>query len=224
MTRKRKGYTPVSVFRSHPKTDDHTEIQLVYYFCNGISIKAVAETLSLSRKTVRAHYLDFRARLRKPKFLRWHGVYTAMVAVSDPEQERKLKGGLIEALSICYFSGCYGNFASGQRRRRVCRSCPLPHAFTTTENTSDAIDIIDQVSAFYRRLGIREDAAPNKLGMFYSRLIHASVIACVRENSKRLPNGLLDPADREFQAIGTLLALLMDDLADDREPQLPTAI
>lgn len=216
MTRKRKTYAPVSVFRSHSKTDDQTLVQLAYYFCNGISVKAVAETLNLSRKTVRAHYLDLRARLSKPKFSRWHSVYTVLVSVSDPEQERKIKGGMIEALSVCYFSGCYGNFASGQRKRRICRSCPLPRAFTTSQNTADAIDIIDQTSAFYRRLGIREDAAPNKLDMFFARFIHASVIACVRENSKRLPDGLLDPADNDFQAVGTLLTMLMDDLAGDR--------
>lgn len=216
--RKRREYAPVSVFRNHPKIDDAALIRLVYYFSNGISVKAVAGTLGLSPKSVRAHYLDLRARLKKPKFARWHSIYTSLVSVPSLVQERMLKAGLIEALAVCYASKCYGNYASGNRKNRMCRRCPLPHAFTMSANAADAIGAVDEITAFYRRLGIRGEGG--SLDAFFERFLHTSVIACVREHSRRLPNGLLDPADTEFQAIGTLIAILMDDLSDDHTPKL----
>lgn len=219
MRGEKQNYAPVSVFRSHPKTDDPTLIQLVYYFCNGISVKAVAGTLNLSRKTVRAHYLDLRARLTKPKFARWHRVYSALVMVPNRAQERLIKAGLIEALAVCYYSACYANYASGQRKKRICRNCPLPHAFGERENIDNAVGAIDDISAFYRRLGIRAETQADKQRVFLERFIHACVIASVRENSKRLPNGLLNPADTDYQGAGSLLAMLMDDLADDQGPR-----
>ena len=75
----------------------------------------------------------------------------------------------------------------------------------------------------YKRLGIRGESKPDKLTVFFECLVHACVLAGVRENSKRLPNGLLDPSDTGYQAIGTLLAMLMDDLADDYAPRFPDA-
>ena len=51
--------------------------------------------------------------------------------------------------------------------------------------------------------------------MFLERFIHASVIACLRDKARKQPNGLLDPADTEYEGMGTLLQMLMDDLAND---------
>lgn len=217
--RKQPNRTRASPFRRHPKIDDTALIRLVYYFCNGVSPKAVADTLGLSRKSVRTHYLDLRTRLCKPTFRRWVSVYSTLPTVSDPHQETELRGAFLGALSACHYSGCFANYAKGNRVKRICRHCPLSQAFGNEAKTSQAVDAIDGIRALYKRLGIRGEPAGNKQSEFLERFIHASVIASVRQNSKRLPNGLLNPADTEFQAVGTLVAMLMDDLADDMGPR-----
>ena len=221
MVCRRKSYVRASVFRRHPKMDDATLIRLVYFFCNGIGVKALAAALRLSRKSVRAHYLDLRSRLRKPKFARWHALHTALPRIGDPQRERLVKGGLIEAMAACSTSGCAENHASGNRANRLCRSCPLSHAFPTARGLADALGAVDAVTALYRRLGIREDCDGGRMDQFLERLIHASTLASVRANSRRLPSGLLDPKDSAHLGVGTLLAMLMDDLADDTAPRLP---
>lgn len=219
MNRKRHDYVNVSVFRRHPKMDDATLIRLVYYFCNGMPLEAVAKTLGLSRKSVRAHYLDLRARLTKPKFRRWHALYNAFVAIPDEKEERRLKGTLMELMAGCYYSRCYGNYASGNRKNRICRRCPLSQAFSKAGHLDSAIEGIDAVSAFYRQLGLRGDVAPDKQTVFLERFVHASIVACLRETAKKQPGGLLDPKDDGYQGMGTLLVMVMDDLAADNEPR-----
>lgn len=219
MVPRKQDYASVSVFRRHPKIDDQVLIQLIYYFCNGVSVKAVAGALDLSRKSVRAHFLELRARLKKPKFSRWHAAYSVIGTVGDPERERLIKGIVLEALAACHYSGCTKNYANGNRKNRICRTCPLPHAFRQSQKVTESIGVVDEVAAFYKRLGVRSDEKPDKLSVFFERLIHTSVITSVRENSKRHSNGLLDPSDYDFQAAGTLITILMDDLADDHTPR-----
>lgn len=208
------------MFRRHPKTDDQTFIRLVYYFCNGISTKAAAKALGLSRKSVRAHYLDLRARLRKSKFRRWHHVYTALPNVSDLQADQTFRGAFLEALAVCHDSRCRANYAKGNRASRFCRRCPLPHAFSSSASAQEAVGIVDAIYRFYYRLGIREDDTDDKLGNFFECFLHTSVIATLRETSKRIPNGLFDPSDMDFHGLGTLMVMLLDDLADDNLPRL----
>lgn len=220
MNRKRDSYVNVSVFRRHPKMGDETLIRLVYYFCNGMPVDAVAKTLELSRKSVRAHYMELRTRLTKPKFRRWHAVFNALVAIPDPEEGRRLKGTLMELMAGCYYRKCYGNFVTGNRKQRICRKCPLRGSFDDASNLESAIDAIDTISQFYRTLGIRNDVVPDKQAVFLGRFIHSSVMSCLQEKSKKQANGLLDPNDQEFEGAGTLMRLLMDDLAADNAPPI----
>lgn len=200
--------------------DDQALILLVYYFCNGISINAVADTLNLSRKTVRAHYMELRRRLTKPKFMRWHRVYSALAMIPDPKEELRLKGTLIELLATCYNSKCYGNYVSGNRKNRICRQCPLRPAYGDRDTLQTAVEAVDAISALYRRIGIRNDTIPDHLTAFFERFIHAGVIACLHESSERRADGLFDPADTDYEGAGTLLQMLMDDLADDNAPRI----
>ena len=137
----------------------------------------------------------------------------------EPETDALIRTTFIDVLAECYDNDtCYRVFRRGNRKTRLCRTCPVPSKFSTVENARDAVDLIDAMRAFYARLGIREREG-DRLARFRDRLIHSSVIATVRENTRRLPNGLLDPSDLEYLAIGQLLRLLLDDLADDRERQ-----
>ena len=130
-----------------------------------------------------------------------------------------MRGAFFEALAVCHGSNCYANFAKGNRIKRICRRCPMPYAFRTDAHADDAVAIVDIIRALYHRLGIRGQSADDNLGEFFERFVHSSVIATVREQSKRLPNGLLDPKDMDFHGAGTLIAMLMDDLADGHNPR-----
>ena len=218
MNRPDSRYTPVSAFRRHPKIDDQALIRLVYAFCQGASIDAAAKSLGLSRKTVRAEYLDLRSRLKKPAFRRWHGHNRALYWHVEPEADRLLRWTFIDVLAECYGNEtCYRVFRRGNRQERVCRSCPVPPKFRSLEAAGEAVAMVDTIRTFYARLGLREPDA-GKPRIFGERLIHSSVIAAVHENTKRLPNGLLDPSDQGYLAIGQLLLMLMDDLAADQDP------
>jgi hypothetical protein len=219
VTRRRRDYTRVSVFRRHIKLDDETLIRLVYFFCNGIGIDSAAVCLGLSRKTVRGHYLDLRRRLLKPKFRRWHRVYSAIGTVTDQAKAYRIKGAAIEALTVCYYSACHTNYTSGNRKSRMCRSCPLPCAFTKLDIATEAIGVVDAIQSLYKSLDIRGDVRPDKLSVFFERFVHAGVLASVRLKSKLLRNGLLDPKDTDFEGAGTLMLMLLDDMSDDHQPR-----
>ncbi len=214
MNEKRPRYVPVSVFRKHPKLDDPTLIRLAYGFCQGISLDAMAAAYSVSRKTVRDVYLDFRARLKKAAFARWHRQNRILVHVVDPEADMLIRTAFVDVLNECAGNeNCYKVFKRGNRAKRVCRACPLLGKFSSPEIIQEAVDMLDTIRNFYGQLGIRERNV-DRTANFRERLIHTSVIAAVRENSKRLPNGMLDPADDEFLAIGQLMLVLMDDLIE----------
>lgn len=221
MTQPDSRYAPVSVFRRHPKIDDQALIRFVYGFCQGASIAAVAGSLGLSRKTVRAEYLDLRGRLGKPAFRRWHGHDRALYWHVEPDTDRLLRWTFIDVLAECYGNEtCYRVFHRGNRKERVCQSCPVLPRFRSPEATAAAVAMVDAVRTFYARLGLREPNA-SLPRIFGERLIHTSVVAAVRENTKRLPNGLPDPSDQGYLAVGQLLVLLMDDLAGEQASEAP---
>jgi hypothetical protein len=215
VTRRRRDYTRVSVFRRHLKLDDETLIRLVYFFCNGIGIDSAARRLGLSRKTVRGHYFDLRRRLVKPKFRRWHRVYSALGVVADQAKVYRIKGGVIESLAVCYYSDCHTNYVSGNRKSRMCRSCPLPCTFTKLDIATEAIGVVDAIQSLYKRHDIRGDVRPDKVSVFFERFVHVGVLAGVRRKSKSLSNGMLDPKDTDFEGAGTLMLMLLDDMSDE---------
>lgn len=177
-----------------------------------------AKILKLSRKSVRAHYLSLRTRLTRPSFRRWHRVYSSLPNFSDSETEHRIIGGVIEIMAVCYYSGCYDNYSKGNRKNRICRTCPLPHAFRECSNTLNAIEAIDEIRAVYKSLCIRGERKPDKLTIFFERFIHVSVMASIAQHSKLLRCGLLDPSDLDYLGGGTLLMTLMDNLANDNAP------
>ena len=210
-------YTPVSIFRRHPKIDDRAVFRLVYGFSQGAGIAAIAASLGLSRKTVRAACLDLRPRLTKPEFLRWHRLNRALAHDLTREADALIREAFVDVLAECANNETCGRvFRRGNRTTRLCRSCPLPAKFTGPECAEEAAGLIDDVRSFYTRLGLREPG-PLTPRRFRERLIHTCVIVSVRENTKRLPNGLLDPADHDYLAIGPLMLLLLDDLAADHD-------
>ena len=209
-------HAAVSVFRRHPKIDDAALIRLAYAFGQGIGIEAAAKANGLSRKTVRSLYLDLRSRLAKPAFRRWHSLRRALVRRVNSDVDLLMRAAFIDVLADCHANGtCYRVFRRGNRKDRLCRACPIPSCFPTAGAAAEAVAMVDTVRSFYGRLGIREPGSETPV-VFRLRLIHSSVIASVRESTRRLPNGLLDPSDQDYLALGQLLLLLMDDLAADQ--------
>jgi len=200
-------------FRAAAKVDELTVIRLAYCFCQGLSLQAAAHATGLSAKTVRSHYLALRQRLLKPAFNRWHGVHTHLVRVPSPEEEIALRIGYIATLATCAGNEtCTRNYRLGNRKRRQCRSCPLATALSDARRGA-AYALIDTVHAFYERLGIRgEKDRPPEL-LFLERLIHTNTVASALEHSRRTTSGLFDPNERTFLSGGTLLDLLLRDLA-----------
>lgn len=211
------GNTPVSVFRRHPQIGDNTLIRIAYAFCQGIRVDAAAKAAGLSRKSVRAVYLDLRPRLKKPAFRRWNSLVRALVHVDDPEADALMRAAFLDVLAGCYGNQtCLKTYRRGNRKDRLCRSCPISGKFSSVETAIEAVALVDQLRAFHERLGLRE--SPNMdLERFRECLIYFSTVETVRQHSAQLPNGLLDPSDQDYLAIGQLHMLIMDDLAADQD-------
>ena len=215
-----RRYRPVSGVRHGAKFDDGTLIRLCWGFGQGISVQAMAGSQGLSAKTVRAVYLDLRGRLKKPAFRRWHGLHRALIHHVEPETDALMRATFIDVLAECHGNDtCYQVFRRGNRKSRLCAGCPIPRALSTIENAEDAVELVDQVRRLYARLGIREPNA-DPLQRFRERLIHGAVVYGVCANSRRLPNGLLNPSDMGYLAIGTLMDLLLSDMVAERDDRI----
>ena len=210
-------HTPISMLRRHTKIDDATIIRLCHGFGQGLGMEAMAGAAGVSIKTARAIALDLRARLKKPAFARWHSLNRALVWHVEPEADALIRAAFVDVLAECYGNdACYKVFRRGNRKTRFCRSCPIPSRFSTPDHAREAVGLVDGVRAFYARLRLRENGG-DPVQRFRDRLIHGSVIAEVKENTRRRPDGLLDPSDVSYLALGSLLTLLLDDLIEGRD-------
>lgn len=215
-TGRRGRYRAQSQFSRSAKVDDSALIQLAYAFCHGLSLERAVALSGVTAKTARAHYLAFRARLPKSKFVRWHASNQLLPSVSDPEQQVLIKTAFHDVLAQCYFNAkCYENFRYGARQDRLCRICPLSGRFTASEQVDAALSLLDTIRAFYRVSGIRREPRAEPLSLFRLHLIHTVTVMTVRDNSKTKEDGLLDPLDKTFLSLGTLLDMLLEDLAED---------
>ena len=206
--------TAPSRFGGRAKIDDETLIRLAYAFCQGLGIRTAAASAGVSAKTAREYYLRFRSRLIKPRFNKWHGLHRTLPTVG-PEEELLLRSGFLTVLAACYGNtSCYRNFTAGNRKARLCRSCPVPAAFSGKAAVAEALDLIDSVRRFYAVQHIRGEKGEDPAALFMKRLVHTVTIATAKANSKRTANGLFDPLDTAPLSVGTLLDALLSDLAE----------
>jgi hypothetical protein len=209
------GRTGTNQFVRNAKFDEATLMRLAYCFCQGIGLELAARSTGLSRKTARGTYLDLRTRLLKPAFNRWHGTNRRFLKLPSPEYEVLVRAAYFDTLARCAGNEiCARNFRLGNRLRRQCRTCPLAGT-ASDERRSEAYTVIDTVHDFYERLGIRGEKDMPPVLLFRERLIHTTVVATVHNHSRTLANGFFDPVDRGFLSGGTLLDVLLTDLADD---------
>ena len=207
------GKQPVNRLRRSAKLSEAQLMRIVYGFAAGISIKALATANGISQKSVRQVYMELRPMLLRPRFGRWHNLRLSFTNVSDPQAEALIKTALIDELALCFFNRtCFRNFSLGNRRQRICRACPLTSKFTEPEIVRDAIALLDQVRAFYERLGIRAQARGDHLTTLREMIAHTAAAATIRDASKSLPTGLPDPFDTGDLAMGDLLSRMMDEL------------
>lgn len=201
-------------FSRSAKIDESQIIRLVYYFCNGLPVAAAARGAAVTVKTAREHYIALRGRLTDPKFGRWHGAHVQATNL-DPEIMAELvKPAFFDVLAQCHANEkCAQNYRLGYRKQRLCRVCPLDGKFTSGERLAEALMLIDTVRAFYETLGIRGEKARDPVSLFRERMIHTVTIATALANSKTRGDGLKNPVQKDFLSLGTLLDMLLEDLA-----------
>tara|TARA_R110002096_G_scaffold29473_1_gene88634 strand:- start:330 stop:971 length:642 start_codon:yes stop_codon:yes gene_type:complete len=205
--------TAPTAFRKYAKLQTQDYVRLTHGFCHGLSLDVVAASTGISKKTVRAFYLDLRAKLDAPKYSRWHNMNMVLPDFEDIEQEILIKSTFFDLLAECHFhKSCFRNYELGNRKTRICSKCPLAHKFTDQKTFELAIATSDEVRAFYRTLKIRGEKATDPVRLFRLRLIHTTTINTVRQNSKQSDNGLFDPLETTFLSFGTLLNLMLDEV------------
>lgn len=219
MTEKRRGARGEAArrnqFRKGAKYSEATVIRLVYCFCQGVGLAAAARMTGLSQKTVRGVYLALRGRLCKPAFNRWHGTGRTLIAQPSRLQEMLIRAEYFLVLAHCAENAtCARNYRLGNRKARRCRDCPLPGWFPERD-WEDVFRLIDGVHAFYAHLGLRGEKSRHPGALFRERMIHTTVIGTVRASSRIGANGLFDPLERSFLCGGTLMDMLLTDLAED---------
>lgn len=210
---------PANQFRRAAKIDETVLLRLAFCFCQGISVAAAARSVGLSAKSVRSLYLDFRQRLTKPKFNRWHAAYQRLPGAVSLDQEVLVRVAFIDVLADCYLNTtCHRNFSLGNRKTRLCRACLLPKRFASPDRVDEALAVIDSVHAFYGTLGIKGESSRDPVSLFRLRLIHTATIATARTESGPLHIGAtpgeMDPSNAPFRSVWRLLDILLTDLAD----------
>lgn len=206
---------PRKRLRAHSKFGNQTFYSLAYYFCAGVPLKDAASATGLTPKTVRAVFLDFRKKLLRPEFRRWH--YTASLqkpSSGDPAGELGPKIGYYDFLAQCAFNEtCIRNYRLGNRKSRECRSCPL-RPYATDEQLAYQFNMFEAIRMFYEQVGIRGEKEKLLGLLLKERMIHTFVVNVSIANSKKLPNGLCAPLDKGFRSCGTLVSLLMSTYFD----------
>ncbi len=203
-------------FRRGAKLDETTLIRVAFSFCHGLSIAVTAKATGLSEKTVRSLFLDLRRRLTRPRFNRWHNAYLRLAGLPSVEQEALVRTSFVDTLADCAFNEtCRRNYRLGNRKRRLCRACPLPGRFSSAEKVDEALNTIDAVHDFYERIGIRGEKATDPLVLFRLRLLHTTTVATALASTRHSAGQLASPTDRTFLSVGTLLTMLLDDLAEE---------
>ncbi|SDG51006.1 hypothetical protein [Thalassobaculum litoreum] len=207
---------PESQFSRASKIDDQALIRLVFAFAQGLSIPAAARTAEVTEKTARQHYIALRDRLLKPKFNQWHGLHRTLPDVAATEEELVLKSQFLTVLAACYGNAtCYRNYTAGNRKSRLCSSCPIGAVWVDQERIEEALSLVDVVHAFYKLLHIRGEKRTEPTVLFMKRLVHTVSVTTARANSKALPGGMFLPTDQTPLSVGVLLDTLLTELAEN---------
>jgi hypothetical protein len=210
------GEGTTSQFSRSAKLDDIAIMRLVWGFCIGLPIDRMAAMADVSAKSARLHLLAFRDRLRDHRFNRWHGSNILILSLSDLGAQLEIKAALYDRLAGCHDNAkCAQNFHLGYRKTRLCRTCPLIGAFTSDAAQNEALGLVDQVRAFYRHLGLRQEAALDPAVLFRRRLIHTLAIATARTHSRIGKDGMPVPPDQGDLSAAALMDRMLTVLADD---------
>ena len=136
--------------------------------------------------------------------------------MASEEMEEAARDAFFDTLASCYCNRtCYRNFTAGNRKSRLCRTCPIPDRLKTDTYVDDALAVVDGVHVLYGRLGIATEHGMDRVTLFRLRLLHAAVLGTVAANTRRLSSGALDPTHRSFLSFRTLFETLLGDLLDD---------
>jgi len=198
-------------FRKQGKITLQQIVRLAYSFAHGAAIADTAEAIGISRKSVREEFIGFRERLVKPAFNRWHQTNRVLVRIVDPKQEALIRAAFFDVLGECFLNDtCYRNFAFGNRKRRLCRKCPVPGKFREERDVKPALESIDAVRRFYEQIGWRGETREDPYRLIRRHFIHATVVGTALANTRKLPGQIADPSDTGFLSVRTMAQALLD--------------
>mgnify|MGYP001247256031 CR=1 FL=1 len=208
-------HPPRNPLRKHAKLSMVQTVQAIDLFAHGVDINIAARLLKVSRKTLRAYYLDFRDRLSAPEFSRWHRANAALVQITNAEEIALIKAAMLELLAECHAQDtCYRNYRAGRRASPICKSCPLHGKFTGPEQDSEAAAQMNHLRAFYHALNIYAEEDRDPVSLLRARLIHMVTLATVAQHSRRLVSGQFDPRQKTFLSFGTFREALVRHLLE----------
>jgi hypothetical protein len=206
---------PGNRLRRAAKVGEPELVLIVRNFSLGLSVAGTAKRSGLSDKSVRAILLELRARLDAPRYNRWHHGGRRLLTIPDEAIEEAVRDAFFDTLAQCYFNAtCYRNYRAGNRKTRLCRTCPLKTA-VSGENLDDCLALADTVRAFYARLGIAAERGGDRVTLFRLRLLHTATVTAVLEHTRRRRGGMPDLTSDAYLSFRSLFETLLADLIDD---------
>ena len=199
-----------NAYRHHAKCTERQFLWVVVSFVDRQPVDVAMSKSGLSRKTVRGMYLDFRDRLTKEDFSRWNPLF-ASFPTETLEDVAAYGFGVMAVMHRCATNAtCRRNYLLGNRKQRECRNCPLDKWFNKPM-ALETRELVDQVWAFYRHLGISE-GRDRSLKTFVRQMVHLEALNLAAAHSRRHPDGRFITNDDHYLSCGTLMGFLMYDI------------
>ncbi len=201
--------------RKGSKLDDATLAAIVLAFCYSLPVDSCAAKVGASRKRVREIYLAIRDRLTAARFARWHRANALLPRIADPEKLILVKSAFFDVLERCYANeSCFKNFAAGNRKTRICQSCPVPAKMTGRRSAMEAVGAIDATRSLYRAIKIHGEGGIDPVRLFRRRFVHMAVVACAAQHTRTVANGLPDFADASELSLRSLFEAIIAELSE----------
>lgn len=197
-------------YRLHAKCSELQFLRVVASFVDRQPVDVAVSRSGLSRKTVRGMYLDFRDRLTKADFNRWHPLFQSLPTQALDDVAAYGFGAIAVMHECAANPTCRRNYLLGNRKQRECRNCPLDKWFAEPM-AQETRELVDQVWAFYRYLGISE-GRDRSLQTFARQLIHLEILNLAATHSRRYPDGQFIIKDDHYLSCGTLMSFLLYDI------------
>lgn len=195
------------------KFDELTAYVVVAAFCLNLSIEAASKRSRLSWKSTKALYVDLRERLLHAHFNRWH----EMNSHTDLESFHSFVAEQVRYFFVVAHCAeqktCHRNYHLGNRKSRVCRTCPLLKFIDPEDDPDDIVASIHKVQKFYQRLDWRAENEVNHGLAMMKRTYHKIIFDTAYLASKVTDRSFPRADDQGFLSVATLFRTMIGSLA-----------